>query len=100
VAAAEARRVTDRMIRSAAQRLASMSPGQDLFPPMHDIRKVSREIAFAVAKSAIDEGHAAPLPDDRLRARIEDEVWEPLYLRYRPSPHAKSREELLRFAGA
>jgi malic enzyme len=98
MAASGARRVTDKMIRAAAQRLAALSPGQDLFPPMHEIRKVSRDIAFAAARTAMDEGHAERLDDDSLRARIEDEVWEPLYLRYRPSPSAKNRADLLRSA--
>ena len=36
--------------------------------------------------------------DVALRARIFDEIWEPRYLRYRPSKAAMSRENLLRAA--
>jgi malic enzyme len=98
VVASEARRVTDRMMRAAAQRLATLTQGEQLFPAMHEIRKISAHIAFAVAKTAMEERVAEPRDDDALRARIKDEMWEPKYIRYRPSPHAMSREDLLRAA--
>jgi malate dehydrogenase (oxaloacetate-decarboxylating) len=63
---------------------------------MHEIRTVSGHIAFAVARQAIEDGVADPREDDALRARIMDEIWDPRYLRYRPSPNAKSRLDLLR----
>jgi malic enzyme len=98
VVATEAKRVTNRMMRAAAQRLATLTTGEQLFPAMHEIRKVSAHIAFAVAKTAMEDGVAAPMSDDALRARILDEMWEPKYLRYRPSPTAMSREDMLRAA--
>jgi len=98
VVASEARRVTERMMRAAADRLASMTEGERLFPPMDAIRKVSGHIAFAVAKTAMEDGVAARLDDDALRARILDEIWEPKYIRYRPSKDARTREDLLRAA--
>ena len=98
VVASEARRVTPRMMRAAAHRLASLTSGEQLFPPMDQIRKVSGHLAFAVAKQAIEDGVAEPRGDDSLRARIVDEIWEPKYLRYRPSPTAMTREDLLRAA--
>jgi malic enzyme len=96
--AAEARRVTERMIRTAAQRLASMTQGEQLFPAMNDIRKVSGHIAFAVAKAAMEDGVAKRIDDDALRARIFEEIWEPRYLRYRPSKTAMTRQDVLRAA--
>ena len=98
VVAAEARRVTDGMMRAAAHRLASLSTGDQLFPAMHEIRKVSAHIAFAVAKAAMAENVAAPLDDDALRARIFERIWEPRYIRYRPSKTAMNREDVLRAA--
>jgi malic enzyme len=86
VLSCDATRVTDGMIRAAAEALAAMAPvgeGDRLFPPMRDIRRVSREVAFAVASRAIRDGVAAPQTDDDLRARIADEVWEPEYIPYR-----------------
>jgi malic enzyme len=98
VVAAEARRVTEGMMRAAAHRLAQLSTGDHLFPPMHEIRKVSAHIAFAVAKTAMTEGVATPLDDDALRARIIERIWEPRYIRYRPSKTAMNREDVLRAA--
>jgi malic enzyme len=98
VVASESRRVTERMMRAAAARLASMTPGEALFPTMHEIRQVSGHIAFAVAKQAIADGVAAPRDDDALRTAILDEMWEPRYVRYRAAATAMSREDLLRAA--
>lgn len=50
---------------------------------MTEIRRVSREVAFAVASRAMTDGVAAPQDEDVLRARIDDEVWEPEYVPYR-----------------
>jgi len=85
-------------MHEAAQRLASMSQGENLFPPMNEIRKVSAHIAFAVARTAMEDGVAARIDDDALRARIFDEIWEPRYLRYRPSKNAMTRQDVLRAA--
>lgn len=86
VLSCDATRVTDGMIRAAAEALAAMAPigeGDRLFPPMTEIRRVSREVAFAVASRAMTDGVAAPQDEDVLRARIDDEVWEPEYVPYR-----------------
>ncbi|MCE9634725.1 MAG: NAD-dependent malic enzyme [Planctomycetes bacterium] len=86
VTACDASRVTDAMVRAAAETLAAMAPisdGGSLYPPIRDIRLVSREVAFAVARRAMDDGVAAPQTDDALRTRIADEVWEPAYVPYR-----------------
>jgi malate dehydrogenase (oxaloacetate-decarboxylating) len=95
VVASQASRVTDRMFRDAAVRLASIGRGDHLFPPLQEIRRVSVEIAFAVGKAAIEEGVAPPIADDALRHAILDEVWEPRYLPYRPAPDAVGRERVL-----
>ncbi|WP_018610795.1 NAD-dependent malic enzyme, partial [Uliginosibacterium gangwonense] len=59
--AVKARRVTDGMFLAAARALAAMSPAKDdpqgkLLPPLNDMRKVSANIAVAVAKQARAEG--------------------------------------------
>jgi malic enzyme len=99
VAACEARRVTNRMIRAAAERLASMAEPGQLFPPLRDIRKVSAHIALSVVRAAIEDGVAEPRAEETIRDRVLDEIWEPKYLRYRPSPNAMRRRDLLRIAG-
>ena len=83
VIASDATRVTDSMVRASADALASLADGERLFPALRDIRQVSRRVAFAVARAAMQDGVAAPQTDHALRARIEDEIWEPTYLPYR-----------------
>jgi len=86
VLAASARRVTDGMIMAAARALAELTPAArdreaPLLPAVHELRAVACAVATAVAKQAIAEGHAEPADD--LAARIDDQVWEPVYREYR-----------------
>lgn len=87
---AEARTVRDEVFLVAARTLAALV-GADrlrrgaLFPPVSDLRSISRAIAVAVALSvAADRGER---PD---RAAVEEAVdramWYPDYARYRPAP--------------
>ena len=81
-----AREVTDEMFLSAARALAEctgpdlVAQGQ-LFPNISDVREVSRMVAIAVARKAIEQGVADPVSD--LEAMIGDEMWAPEYLPYR-----------------
>ena len=86
IISAQARRVSDAMIMTAAQTLAKLSPvekdrGASLLPPMADSRKISRVIAAAVAREAIAEG-LSDLRDDDVDAAIAANVWEPKYVPY------------------
>jgi malate dehydrogenase (oxaloacetate-decarboxylating)(NADP+) len=83
----QARRVTDTMFYAAARGLAhqvtqaSLDQGA-LFPPLTEIRKVSVEIATAVAEVAYAEGlAAAPRPKD-LRATIIKSMYNATYPSY------------------
>ncbi len=89
ILASGARRVTDRMLLAASTRLASLAPEGAMYPPLREIRRVSREIAFAVGREAIAEGLAEEMDDADLRTRIDAEVWEPRYLPYRPARTAR-----------
>ena len=81
-----AREVTDGMFLAAARALADMtgpelvSQGQ-LFPNIVDVREVSRSVAVAVARTAIEEDLADDVDD--LEAAIDAEMWTPQYLPYR-----------------
>ena len=82
VIAVGARAVSDEMLTAAASaigRLAAAHDGGGLLPPISDSRNVSREVAVAVARSAIDGGHADPLSDAELSARIDAATWHPVY---------------------
>jgi len=84
------RRVTDRMFLIAAQALANISPvvtdkTANLLPPLREVRKVSREIAIAVAEEAVKEGLTEHelLTKEQITAIIDNYIWEPVYLPYK-----------------
>jgi len=52
-----------------------------LYPDIEDVRAVSRAVAVAVAREAIEEGLAEPVDD--LEEAIDAEMWAPVYLSYR-----------------
>lgn len=76
-------RVDLEMFRTAARTLAALAPPDQLYPPLRDIRRISRTIAKAVAKSAIDRGLAPAATDQQLETRLDAEIWDPSYLPYR-----------------
>jgi len=79
--------VTVDMFLAAARALAD-SVGDDhlkvgsLYPPITDVRAVSRRVAIEVAAAAIHEGVAEPVPD--LAAQVDRAMWRPCYVPYRP----------------
>ena len=52
-----------------------------IYPDITDVREVSRQVAIAVAREAIEEGVAEPVDD--LEQAIDAEMWTPEYLPYR-----------------
>jgi malic enzyme len=86
--AVRARRVTDGMFLAAAGALAdcvdtSVSAKGSLFPPISDVRAVSRTVAVAVGEQAIREGLASGQED--VGGLVDDLIWWPDYLPYRPA---------------
>lgn len=91
VIAAGATRVTDSMLMASSNALADCSPmlqdpNADLLPEIDDIQKVSRVIAFKVAKSAMDAGVAPVISDELLMENIEKNFWKPEYRQYKRVP--------------
>jgi malic enzyme len=81
---AEAREVTDRMFRCAAESLAGQVPDEDLaagalYPRVRDLRRVSTRIAEAVAREARDSGVGRALTDDAIPHAVAEAQWEPVY---------------------
>ena len=97
VLACNARRVTEEMLMAASRSLAAQSPlvtteKGGLLPPVDQIETVSRQIAVAVARAAIEQGVAPAIDDETLMARIEKTWWQADYAPYRrPSPHGEGR---------
>jgi malate dehydrogenase (oxaloacetate-decarboxylating) len=87
VIASGARRVTNEMFVAAARALAEFSPAlkdhtASLYPTLEGVRKVSREVAFAVAREAVRSGLAEPVSDSQLERKIDGKIWTPRYARY------------------
>lgn len=88
VLASGARRISDTMFMVAAKALAAMSPAISdrnarLLPPVSALRDVSVSVALAVAKQAQEEGLAEDCSEEELAARIQAQVWVPVYRPYR-----------------
>lgn len=88
VIAVEAPLVTDSMFVAAARALSDLSPAHQqadgaLFPPVEQVRAVSRHVAIAVAREARREGLVEGLGDDEIESRVDATMWTPQYLPYR-----------------
>ncbi|MCL9782010.1 NAD-dependent malic enzyme [Vibrio sp. S4M6] len=88
VLAVNAKRVTDEMLMESSRALAECSPlaidgHGSLLPPLESIHSVSKKIAFAVAKKAIEQGVALEITDEALESAIERHFWQPVYRRYK-----------------
>ena len=86
IVASKARRVSNEMVKTAATTLAELSPAKknperSLLPPLEEIRSVSKAIANAVGRKAIEQGVSTLRAVD-LAATIDANVWEPVYLPY------------------
>ncbi len=88
VIVSKARKVTPAMFGAAAHALAALVDDEmlsqgALYPPITDVREVSRRVAHAVALQAVADGVADPMVD--VEALISQAMWYPAYLPYRPS---------------
>jgi malate dehydrogenase (oxaloacetate-decarboxylating) len=87
IIASKARRVTDTMILAAAKELAKLVPTAtnkqaSLLPSLSDSRQLSRSIALAVGRQAIEDGQAQISSEDELEREVQANIWEPVYVPY------------------
>ncbi len=90
------RSVTDRMFLLAARTLADAVDDDRLatgaiYPPVGRLRAVTRAIAVAVAREAIEAGLAGVEPGPDVEALIDGAMWWPAYVPYTPAHHAERR---------
>lgn len=82
VAVCRATRVTDGMIAATAQAVASLvnfrKAGQSLLPSVRDLRRVSANVAIAVARQAELDGVAQNPLHDPVQ-QIFEAMWQPVY---------------------
>jgi malate dehydrogenase (oxaloacetate-decarboxylating) len=86
----QAPRVTNSMFAAASRAVSEMvSQSQmdngELLPPLSNVREVSFQVAYAVAKQARDEGIGLIASDERLAELIRSAMWVPRYYPYRYS---------------
>jgi malate dehydrogenase (oxaloacetate-decarboxylating) len=87
IVGSRAKRVTDRMIKAAAEELVQQLPTRksknaSLLPPISEARSLSRDIALAVGKRAMRDGLSEVSSERELQEAVEDNIWEPLYVPY------------------
>jgi malate dehydrogenase (oxaloacetate-decarboxylating) len=75
------------MIMAAAKELARLVPTQtdktaSLLPSLSDSRQLSRSIALAVGRQAIQDGEAQIADEAALELEIQANIWEPVYVPY------------------
>lgn len=88
VIAAKARLISDEMLMAASNALADASPLANtgsgaLLPPLTEIAELSKKIAFAVAKVAMQQDLALEMTDEALQTTIEKNFWEAEYRPYK-----------------
>ncbi len=81
--------VNDEMFAAAAESLACQVSDEDLatgalYPPITDLRAISRKIAASVARAARDTGVGLDLTDDDIDAVLDQEIWDLEYPRLQP----------------
>jgi len=89
-------KVTDAMFLAASKALSCQVSARQrqeghLLPEMRDIRRVSKEVAKAVAIQAREDGLGRLLEDDEIDAVVTKAQWAPHYCSYRPGPPTAGR---------
>ncbi|HWY20503.1 MAG TPA: malic enzyme-like NAD(P)-binding protein, partial [Candidatus Acidoferrum sp.] len=87
IVASKARRVTDAMVKAAAEELIRHLPTQkdknaSLLPPISEAREIGRQIGLAVGKQAIRDGQAQVPDEAALNRELQANIWEPVYVPY------------------
>jgi malate dehydrogenase (oxaloacetate-decarboxylating) len=87
IVASKAKRVTDTMVKAAAEELVRQLPTQkdkqaSLLPPLSQARQLGRLIGLAVGRQAIRDGQAQVANEDALNRELQANIWEPVYVPY------------------
>jgi malate dehydrogenase (oxaloacetate-decarboxylating) len=87
ILASKAKRVTDTMVKAAAEELVRHLPTQknkqaSLLPPLAEARQLGRMIGKAVGRQAIRDGQAQVADEDELERKLSANIWEPVYVPY------------------
>jgi len=96
IVAAQAKRVTDAMVKAAAAELIRHLPTQtdkegSLLPSLSDARRLGRLIGQAVGMQAIKDGQSEVADEDALQRELEAIIWEPVYRPYERKDASRQR---------
>lgn len=85
--AVRARWLPDEAFAAAANALADYTsahswPGDPIYPPLSDLREVSRRVAMAVGAELVRVGAAPALAPEEIERRVREGMWSPSYLPY------------------
>jgi malate dehydrogenase (oxaloacetate-decarboxylating) len=91
IISSKAKRVTDSMVKAAAQELVRHLPTQkdkeaSLLPPLSDARSLAQFIGEAVGIQAIQDGQAQVADESALKRELQANIWEPVYVPYERKP--------------
>ena len=87
---AEVREVTAELFLVAAAELAAQVSAERLasgaiYPPVGELRDVTRAIAVAVVRRARDTGYGRQYRDEEIEPAVDRAIWRPDYLTYEPA---------------
>lgn len=87
ILAVGAKRVSDEMFMAAAQVIGqsvpeAQAPGAPLLPPLSAIRELSRQIAVAVGRCAVEQGLCDISSTSEVDALVDKYIWQPEYRRF------------------
>jgi malate dehydrogenase (oxaloacetate-decarboxylating) len=87
ILASNAKRVTDTMVKAAAEELVRQLPTQkdkqaNLLPPLAEARQLGRMIGQAVGRQAMVDGQAQVADEAELDREIAANIWDPVYMPY------------------
>ena len=87
ILASKAKRVTDTMVKAAAEELVRHLPTQKdkqagLLPPLAQARQLGRMIGQAVGRQAMLDGQAQVASEEALERELQANIWEPVYVPY------------------
>src|ERR1700728_843417 len=87
ILASKAKRVTDTMVKAAAQELVRHLPTQKdkragLLPPLAEARQLGRMIGQAVGRQAMLDEQAQVANEEALERELQANIWEPVYVPY------------------
>jgi malate dehydrogenase (oxaloacetate-decarboxylating) len=88
ILASKAKRVTDTMVKAAAEELVRHMPTQtdkqaNLLPPLTEARQLGRMIGRAVGRQTILDGQAQVANEEDLDRELAANIWDPVYVPYK-----------------